>query len=226
MAQPANPYGFPPVVPLGPEPGAIDDAAVRWWPHPPRPADRVVLLLHGLGSHEEDLLALAPSLPREAVYVALRGVLRCGPGYAWLQPPPLEGTEPDLVEASAAALEAWIERTCPGQVVGAVGFSQGAMLALQLLRRDPAALAWVVQLSGAPFPAPMTRDDALARRRPPALWGHGGQDPLFSPAQEEQVRAWMQEHTELTEVRSVALGHGIDEQVLDGVIAFVAQQLG
>lgn len=219
-----NPYGFPPLMPL--RPGAVEIAAdaVRWFPHPPRPDDRVVPLLHGLGSSEEDLLGLAPALPRGLVYAAVRGVLRCGPGFAWLQPPPLAADEPELLAESARALEEWIAATCPGQVVGAIGFSQGAMLALQLLRRDPESLDWVVQLSGAPFPAPLPGDAELERLRPPAFWGHGGMDPLFTPEAEAGIREWMSAHTSLTEVRSPMLGHGIDEQVLAGAVAFIGGQ--
>lgn len=220
-----NQYGFPPVVPLSSGPAAIDESAVRT--SRPLAGDDapVVLLLHGLGSHEEDLLGLVPALPDAFTYVSLRGVLGCGPGYAWLDAPPVDPARPELLNASAKAVEAWIAAHCPGRVAGAIGFSQGAMLALHLLRRDPSALDWVVQLSGAPFPAPVEPGDTeLAARRVPALWGHGGQDPLFPPALEDQVRDWMREHTDLTEVRSPALGHGIDQRVLDAVSTFLSAQ--
>lgn len=231
-----NPYGFPPVTRLDAEPAQIDARAVRWFPHAPGPSDRVVLLLHGLGSHEEDLIGLAPALPRGLVYGALRGVFACGGGYAWLNPPPLVPADSAMLEESASALEAWIAGlegrpaggapARPGpRVVGAIGFSQGAMLSLQLLRQDASALEWVVQLSGAPFPTPMPGDAALAAAQVPALWGHGGVDPLFDPEREDQVRQWMRAHTTLTEELSPYLGHGIDEQVLAAVVRFVEARL-
>lgn len=224
MDQTQNPFGFPPTVRLHDGPLTVVDDAVQWWPYAPGETDRVVILLHGLGSHEGDLISLAPSLPEGYVYASLRGVLGSGGGYAWLQPPPVDGTSPALLEESAAAVESWIERTCPGRVAGLIGFSQGAMLALQLLRRDPEAAGWVAELSGAPFPDPMAGDEALAAARPPAFWGHGAQDPLFPPAREELVRTWLTEHLDVTEVRSPQLGHGIDEQVLAGLARFVAER--
>lgn len=224
-----NPYGFPPTTRLRPGPAAIDDDAVRWFPHPPGSGDRVVLLLHGLGSNEDDLYGLAPQLPRKYVYVSLRGSFASGAGYAWLAPPPVDPSAPDLIDESSAALERWITEHADGQVVGAIGFSQGAMLALHLLRRDHMAPAWVVALSGAPFPAPLPADDTLAARCDdgqgvPALWGHGGMDPLFDADTEDAVRAWMREHTDLVEARSPQLGHGVDERVLAAVIDFVASR--
>src|SRR5690625_4259042 len=98
------------------------------------------------------------------------------------------------------------------------------MLALQLLRRDARALDWVVQLSGAPFPAPMPGDAALARRRPRALWGHGGLDPLFDEEREERVREFMTAHTRLEEERRPELGHAVDEIELRAVAAFLQRR--
>lgn len=218
-----NPYGFPPVTRLGAGPAGIDPAAVRWFPHPPEQDSRIVLLLHGLGSNEDDLLGLAPSLPGRFVYASLRGIFASGAGYAWLAPPPIDPSDIGMIDESAAAVESW-RQSVPGRVIGAIGFSQGAMLALQLLRRDALALDWVVQLSGAPFPAPMPGDEALAARQVPALWGHGAMDPLFTETDEERIRQWMTGHTALTEERSEALGHGVDEQVLAAVVRFVTAQ--
>ncbi|UEJ81349.1 dienelactone hydrolase family protein [Brachybacterium halotolerans subsp. kimchii] len=220
-----NPFGFPPVERIGEGPARIDVSAVRFFPHAPGPQDRVVILLHGLGSNEQDLLSLAPMLPGGMVYASLRGVLACGPGFAWLAPPPLGADDLGLLEESAVALEHWAHRVAPGRVIGAIGFSQGAVLALQLLRRRAEALDWAVALSGAPFPAELPGDAALAERDVPVLWGHGGQDPLFDAAMETQVRDWLQRHARLTEELSPTLGHGIDEQILDAVAGFVRARL-
>src|SRR5690625_2400080 len=171
----------------------IDDAAVVR----SRPAEDpapMVLLLHGLGSDERDLAGLVPHLPPAFSYVSLRGIHRYVQGYAWLDST-IDPSRPQALQTSAAAVESWIAaQTAP--VAGAVGFSQGGMLALQLLRRDARALDWIVQLSGAPFPAPMPGDAALAGTRPPALWGHGGLDPLFDAEREDQVREFMTAHTD------------------------------
>lgn len=224
MSRP-NPFGFPPVERISPDGARIDESAVRFFPHAPGPQDRVVLLLHGLGSNEEDLLSLAPMLPGGVVFASLRGVLACGPGFGWLAPPPLTEDDLGLLEESAAAVEDWVRSVVPGGVIGAIGFSQGGVLALQLLRRHADALDWVVVLSSAPFPADLPGDAALAAREVPALWGHGGQDPLFDDAMNAQVRDWLRGHTRLTEEFSPALGHGIDEQVLGAVTAFVRARL-
>lgn len=120
-------------------------------------------------------------------------------------------------------MEAWIAaQQVP--VVGVIGFSQGGILGLQLLRRDPRALEWIVQLSGAPFPAPMPGDQALAQVKPPALWGHGGMDPLFDEDREQRVRDFMTAHTTLEEERRPHLGHAVDEVELRAIASFVQRR--
>ena len=199
----------------------IDDAAVVRSRPTEDPAP-MVLLLHGLGSDERDLAGLVPHLPPDFSYVSLRGIHRYVQGYAWLDST-IDPARPQALETSAAAVESWIDEQ-PAPVVGAIGFSQGGMLALQLLRRDARALDWIVQLSGAPFPAPMPGDAALARRRPRALWGHGGLDPLFDEEREARVREFMTAHTRLEEERRPQLGHAVDEVELRSVAAFLQRR--
>lgn len=203
-----------------------DDSVVRVDPQGSSPDGKpVAILLHGLGSHEEDLTGLVPFLPSDFTYVSLRGIYRYVQGYAWFEMP-VDPARPDALQASAAAVEAWIagQRAQGIRVVGAVGFSQGGALALQLLRRDPHALEWIVQLSGFPFPAPMPGDAALAEVAPPALWGHGGMDPHFEPEREEAVRAFMRGHTRMEEERRPYLGHAVDEVELRAIAAFLQRR--
>ena len=177
----------------------------------------IVLLMHGLGSDERDLASLVPFLPPVFEYVSVRGIFRYVQGFAWFDMP-VAPDRPEAIEASSAAVEEWIAAQ-DRPVVGAIGFSQGGAVALQLLRRDPHALRFVVNLSGFPFPAAMQGDTALAEVRPPALWGHGGMDPLYDPEREQAVREFMGAHTALEEERRPQLGHAVDEMELRAVPA-------
>ncbi|EYT48986.1 dienelactone hydrolase family protein [Brachybacterium muris] len=208
----------PPVELIAPE---IDETAVvRMGSRDPEAP--VVLLLHGLGSHERDLTGLVPYLPPSFAYASLRGIYRYVQGYAWLESD-IDPAATEKIQTSAAAVETWIaQQTAP--VVGAIGFSQGGILGLQLLRRDPHALDWIVQLSGAPFPAAMPGDAALAEVKPPALWGHGGLDPLFDEDRELRVREYMRAHTTLEEERRPHLGHAVDEVELRAIAAFLQRR--
>ncbi len=183
-----------------------------------------MLLMHGLGSDERDLASLVPFLPPVFEYVSVRGIFRYVQGFAWFDMP-VAPDRPEAIEASSAAVEEWIAAQ-DRPVVGAIGFSQGGAVALQLLRRDPHALRFVVNLSGFPFPAAMQGDTALAEVRPPALWGHGGMDPLYDPEREQAVREFMGAHTALEEERRPQLGHAVDEVELRAVAAFLQRRAG
>ena len=182
----------------------------------------IVLLMHGLGSDERDLASLVPFLPPVFEYVSVRGIFRYVQGFAWFDMP-VAPDRPEAIETSSAAVEEWIAAQ-DRPVVGAIGFSQGGAVALQLLRRDPHALRFVVNLSGFPFPAAMQGDTALAEVRPPALWGHGGMDPLYDPEREQAVREFMGAHTALEEERRPQLGHAVDEIELRAVAAFLQRR--
>ena len=186
------------------------------------PSGPLVLLLHGLGSDERDLASLVPFLPPVFEYVSLRGIYRYVQGYAWFAMPP-ERALPVDADAAAAAVEAWIAAQ-DRPVVGAIGFSQGGLLALQLLRRDADRLDFVVNLSGWPSPGTLPGDATLAERRPPVLWGHGGADPLYDEEAESQVREFLTAHTALEEERRPHLAHAVDEIELRAVASFLRRR--
>lgn len=199
-----------------------EDAAVRMQDDGAKP---IVVLLHGLGSHERDLTGLVPFLPPDFAYVSLRGILAYVQGYAWFEMP-VDPARPEMIEPAAEAVEAWIsaQREAGREVAGILGFSQGGLLALHLLRRDPASLDFVVNLSGRPFPAPLPGDEHLAEVRPRVMWGHGGLDPLFGGEIEEQVREFLTAHTRVEEERRPYLGHAVDEPELRAVAAFLQRR--
>ncbi|MFD0522408.1 hypothetical protein [Paractinoplanes durhamensis] len=47
------------------------------------PAAPLVLLLHGRGSHEQEILALSDHLPPSFAYAAVRAPIAEGGGFAW-----------------------------------------------------------------------------------------------------------------------------------------------
>lgn len=162
---------------------------------PAKGAERgVVVLLHGLGADEDDLLGLALELPRDLRYLGVRApyTLPWG-GYAWypmtdVPTPPVPAVSHEERHGFTAALNAlcaWLaalpatEGALPESTILA-GFSQGAvMTAAALCRKDAPALAGYGLLSGylhpaAPAPA------ALAGRR--VFVAHGSQDLVLDPA--------------------------------------------
>ena len=84
---------------------------------------------------------------------------------------------PDPARATGAAWQ-WIDaHLAPDATVAAVGFSQGGLMATQLLRTLPERIAATVVLSGFVQAAPQLADERLAARRPAVFWGRGARGP-------------------------------------------------
>jgi phospholipase/carboxylesterase len=148
----------------------------------------VIVLLHGRGSDERDLLPLGRILDADATTVSVRAPFDAapwgyGPGFAWYRF--LGGTEPEPVsfEAGQAALAAFIDalphrlgRAATPFILG--GFSQGGVSALAYLMRHPGRVRGVMLFSG--FLADHSSVTVTPERvgRTPIFWGHGTADTL------------------------------------------------
>ncbi len=169
----------------------VDAAAVRW--AGPQALDAPVLvLLHGYGSHEGDLIGLADHLPGGLRLAAPRAPLAAGPGFAWapLATPGLP--DPAPVRAAADALLTWLDAAVPvATPVALLGFSQGGLLTTQLLRTRPERFAAGVVLCGFSLAGTEPGDAAVSDRRPPVLFAHGDADPVISAEATARTSAWL-----------------------------------
>jgi phospholipase/carboxylesterase len=115
----------------------------------------LVVLLHGRGSHEREMLGLASHLPPGPAYAAVRAPLAEGDGYAWFANRGIGRPLAESLAATMAWFTAWLDGVAPaGRPVVLVGFSGGAAFAGGLVLTDPARYAGAVILYGTlPFDA-------------------------------------------------------------------------
>lgn len=208
---------------------ALDSAAALWSTPPGERGDRPLLvLLHGYGADERDLFGLVPYLPPEYVVAAVRAPLTPpfpAPGFSWYPIEGLNGRDASHVTDAAALVLDWLEVVAAGAVVGLLGFSQGAAVALQAMRLQPERFAFAVNLSGYVTPGSLPGDSALAERRPPVFWGRGTRDDVIPPFLVEHTAAWLPEHVDLSGRVYPGLTHSVSEQELDDVRVFLEKQL-
>jgi phospholipase/carboxylesterase len=200
----------------------IDDAATL--SAGPADADSLLVLLHGRGADEHDLLPLAEALRLPDRVVALRGPVPWEGGRAWAERTAADDGGAGLDEAAAAVLD-WLDREAVAgrgaTRIRLLGFSQGGAVALQLLRRAPDRFAAVVLLSGFLAAGGGPGDEELARLRPRVLWGRGAIDPVIPVPAIGFTREWLEQHTTLDERVYPMLGHGVAEAELADVAAFL-----
>jgi phospholipase/carboxylesterase len=144
------------------------------------PAAPLVILLHGRGSHEQDIIGLAPLLPVGPAYVAVRAPIAEGGGYAWFANRGIGRPVTESLRDTMDWFSSWLAAVASeGRPVVVIGFSGGAAFAGGLILDDPSRFAGAAILCGTlPFDAgvPVT-DGRLAGL--PVFVAQGVQDAVI-----------------------------------------------
>jgi phospholipase/carboxylesterase len=190
--------------------------------------DAVAILLHGFGSNEHDLASLAPALGLNLPWASLRAPLELGNGGAAWFPIGTPGDPvPGPVEHATDILWEWVEANVdPGTRVVPIGFSQGGLMATQLLRTRPQRVLAPVVLGGFVLGAPQPGDDALRASMPALFWGRGAEDRVIAPVAIARTTEFLPGHTALVERVYPGLAHSINSPELDDVRGFLAAEVG
>jgi phospholipase/carboxylesterase len=205
----------------------IEPEHVMWsTPERERTGRPHLVLLHGYGSTEGDLFQLAPYLPLDLVLAAPRAPLPhpMGVGFSWF--PINDQVEGVGIDGAADDLAAWFEGL-RGRAswLGVLGFSQGGVLGLQVLRRHPGLVDAAVMLASARHPTDDDGDAELAARRPPVFSGRGTADEVIPAWRFADTADWLPDHSRLTERIYEGLGHAVSEPMIDDVNAFLRANL-
>lgn len=176
----------------------------------------LVVLLHGRGSNEDDIIALADHLPSDLAYAAVRAPIAEGGGYAWFANRGIGRPVAESLAETMAWFRSWLDAAAPeGRPVVLVGFSGGAAFAGGLILADPGRYQGAAILYGTlPFDAGVPVE-AGRLRDVSVLVVHGDGDNVIPG--ELQARTWSYLHTEAgsdtTGVRTPG-GHGINATAL------------
>ncbi|HYI34639.1 MAG TPA: alpha/beta fold hydrolase [Glaciibacter sp.] len=157
-------------------------------------------MLHGRGGNETDLEWLADKIPSPWSPHLLRAPLSLGAGFEWFRAP--EGSLGLMcsdVRPAADSVLRWIDQNAADRRVAVLGYSQGGAVALQVLRRAPERVEFVVTLAGFTTTDTETGDAELARRRPPVFWGRGARDTVIPDTDIARMREFLPEHVALEE---------------------------
>jgi phospholipase/carboxylesterase len=120
----------------------------------------LVVLLHGRGSNERDIVGLAAHLPAGPAYAAVRAPIAEGGGFAWFANRGIGRPVADSLRSTMDWFRGWLDEVAPpGRPVLLVGFSGGAAFAGGLVLDDPARYAGAAILYGTlPFDAGLPTD--------------------------------------------------------------------
>jgi phospholipase/carboxylesterase len=198
--------------------------------HPP-----LLLLLHGVGSHEGDLMGLAPYLDRRFLIVSARGPVTLAPGmYAWFQvvlDPANPIIDPEQAESSRRMIIRFI-----GEAVAAyradprrvflMGFSQGAIMSLSVALTGPSLVAGVVAMSGRLLPEVLP---LLAAADPlrglPILLQHGVADQVLPIQHGRAARDRLATLPVDLTYREYPMGHQVSDESLADAARWLSEHL-
>ncbi|MHA7177790.1 alpha/beta hydrolase [Arthrobacter sp. Sr24] len=190
--------------------------------------EAMALFLHGFGSNEHDLTQLAPALELALPWASLRAPLEVGNGgAAWFSITTPGNPDAAPVEDATEAIWAWIdENVNPGTRIVPIGFSQGGLMASQLLRTRPERVVAPVVLGGFVVGARQPGDTQLLEQRPALFWGRGAQDRVIAPIAITRSSEFLPQHTSLVEHVYPGLAHGINAAELSDVRDFLVREVG
>jgi len=124
------------------------------------PVAPLVVLLHGRGSNERDIVGLASHLPTGPAYASVRAPIVEGGGFAWFANRGIGRPVAESLRDTMDWFRGWLDDVAPvGRPVLLVGFSGGAAFAGGLVLDDPSRYAGAAILYGTlPFDAGLLTD--------------------------------------------------------------------
>jgi phospholipase/carboxylesterase len=191
------------------------------------PTAPLIVLLHGRGSHEREIIALAEHLPAGPAYAAVRAPIAEGGGYAWFANRGIGRPVAESLRATTTWFRDWLDVVAPaGRPVVLVGFSGGAAFAGGLLLSDPHRYAGAAVLYGTlPFDAGLSTTPCLLAGVP-VLVAQGDQDTVIPRELLDRTWAYLLEESGAAATsRRDPGGHGITAATLSAVGTWLGEAL-
>jgi phospholipase/carboxylesterase len=213
----------PPLVHVSAEPETEADG--------PAPA---VVVLHGRGADEQDLLPIARRLPDTLHVLSVRAPDRLQGGYTWyeldLSAGGLHASQPDDEDfrRSLDLLDEFVGRAVDSydldpERVGLLGFSQGAITSLAALIERPERYAWVAVLHG--YLAASHEDRAGDAADTPVFVGAGEDDRIIPAERAERAATILRDAGVDVRFERYPVGHGTSLEEIEDVVEWVGERL-
>jgi len=188
---------------------------------PDDPDGSVILLLHGTGGHEADLMPFAARLAPRATLLGLRGrATEEGVARFFRRLGPKVFDQADI-RAEARAFDAFLRGAVRGygldpERLTVLGYSNGANFAAAVMALYPGAIRRAILLRALPVLEDLPAVDLAGTE---VLLLSGADDPLAPQA--ESLARWLADSGAKCETRSVAAGHAISDGDLDAARGWV-----
>jgi phospholipase/carboxylesterase len=200
-------------------------------PHP------TILMLHGWGANAHDLLGLAPILhgggalvlsPQGPVaFEIAKGVL----GFGWWPITQSRELDPQAFDAARRLVREFLDEACrrypiDRRKIVVLGFSQGGVMAYDLVLGDPGRFAGLIALSSW-LPEPV--DSAIGaqdeHKNFPALVIHGTQDPMIPVERAQESRRRLLARGVNVQYREFEMQHEVNPEALRELVIWLEEKV-
>jgi len=192
------------------------------------PAERTpagcVVTLHGRGVDGEDLIPLAAmlNLPSIRFIFPHAPFLTDFGGRAWYPPPPKE--DEGILTSRKLLVELILKietEEIPAERIALMGFSQGAVMSLDVGLRYPRRLAAIAALSGYLHDPQRIAQEKGAISQLPIFLAHGSADAVLPVSGSRRALEILEPLGPSVTYREYPIGHQIDPEEIDDIRAFL-----
>lgn len=215
-----------------------DSPLVHVSTEPDEPAEGAapaVVVIHGRGANERDLLPIAERLPDSLHVLSVRAPDRLQGGYTWydldLSAGGLHASQPDEegFRRSLDLLHEFVDWAIDSydldpDRMGLLGFSQGAITSLSALIERPERYSWVVALHG--YLAASHEERAENAAGKPVFVGAGESDQIIPVDRAERAASLLREAGADVRFERYRVGHGTTPEEIEDVAEWVNERLG
>ena len=195
----------------------------------------LLVLLHGVGSNERDLLDLADYLDGRFFVISVRAPNALGTDafgwypVTWTAQGPVGDTA--KAEASRQTILRFLEEVVAAYNLDAarvflMGFSQGAIMSLSVALTQPQAVAGIVPMSGRLLPEALAQkapDDAL--RGLPVFAVHGTRDTVLPIGEGRTIRDELSRLPVVLTYREYDMAHEVSAESIADIAAWLTERL-
>jgi phospholipase/carboxylesterase len=212
-----------------------EDLMLKYKVLQPEPGDAkpgLILLLHGVGSNEEDLFRFSESFPKGFVVVSARAPYTLGPGkYAWFELNYSAGKpviNPEQAEKSRLVINIFINQLTDRYLIDPKkiflgGFSQGGIMSYSVGLTFPHKLAGIFILSSRLLPEvkPLVKSKEELQNLEIFI-AHGKNDSVLPIQYAADALAYLKPMTEKITYHEYDMPHTVGEQELVDLVNWLS----
>ena len=192
---------------------------------------KALILLHGVGSNEQDLFGLASQLPDDFLVISPRGPYTLGAGrYAWYEvgfstgKPEINAEQEKQSRETILKFIRQIKQKYQLDEVYLGGFSQGAIMSFSIGLTHPEEVTGILALSGRILTEirPLVKPGA-ALQRLNVFISHGKQDGTLPVTYAREAREYLQPLGVKLSYHEFETGHNLSVQVLAELVNWLKE---